>query len=147
MRLLNTETLKVHYFKEDLIPVYAILSHTWAENEVTFQQISLLSHSELADKGGFIKIKQFCKEAVDWGFTWVWIDTCCIDKTSSTELSEAINSMFQWYQQSSACFTYLSDVNATKSDFEPDNINHDDDYKYRSESFEKSRWFLRGWCL
>jgi hypothetical protein len=47
-----------------------------------------------------------------------WIDSCCIDKSSSAELSEAINSMFEWYKNAQVCYTYLFDVSATAHDHE-----------------------------
>jgi hypothetical protein len=64
-----------------------------------------------------------------------WIDTCCIDKTSSAELSEAINSMFKWYGDAEICYAYLSDV--------PGNGDIDQQWK----EFANSRWFNRGWTL
>ena len=42
-----------------------------------------------------------------------WTDTCCIDRSSSVELSEAINSVFLWYGESSICYVYMSDVSCT----------------------------------
>jgi hypothetical protein len=61
-------------------------------------------------KSGYDKIKRCCEVASMDGFEYVWVDTCCIDKTSSAELSEAINSMYRWYGQAEVCYTYLSDV-------------------------------------
>ncbi|KAL5905981.1 hypothetical protein ACKVV1_010394 [Pyricularia oryzae] len=37
---------------------------------------------------------------------YVWVDICCIDKTSSAELSEAINSMFRWYEMDKESQTF-----------------------------------------
>ena len=66
---------------------------------------------------------------------WVWIDTCCIDRSSSTELSEAINSMFGWYSRAEECYAFLSDVRCSiESEIVP-------------ETFSGSSWFLRGWTL
>ena len=56
------------------------------------------------------KIRRCCEIAERDGYEWIWIDSCCIDKTSSTELSEAINSMFNWYALSEVCYVYLEDV-------------------------------------
>jgi hypothetical protein len=73
-------------------PAYAILSHTWAEgHEVTYKE---LMSGIGKNKTGYAKIR-FCGEqaALD-GIGYFWIDTCCIDKFSSIELSTAINSMF-----------------------------------------------------
>ena len=77
------------------IPPYAILSHTWGddEEEVTFKD---LVEDSGQHKAGFRKLR-FCAEQTDRdGLRYFWVDTCCIDKTNSTELSEAINSMFRW---------------------------------------------------
>lgn len=131
MRLLDSNTLELHTFYAD-IPLYAILSHTWTDDEVIFEEIGT---SEAEKKLGFQKIKRCCTQAASDGYRFVWIDTCCIDKRSSTELSEAINSMYNWYENAQVCYAYLPDVNGTEG--------HD-----RPESdFAKSRWFTRGWTL
>jgi hypothetical protein len=85
---------------------------------------------------GYFKIRCCCALAASMGYRYVWIDTCCIDKTSSAELSEAINSMFKWYKYARQCFAYLSDV--PRSDEKPDAAN---------SAFRQSRWFTRGWTL
>lgn len=74
-------------------------------------------------------MKNTCHRALQDGFQYVWIDTCCIDKSSSAELSEAINSMFRWYQESKICYAFLSDVADGRT------------------LFHESRWFSRGWTL
>ncbi|KAK2054851.1 heterokaryon incompatibility, partial [Colletotrichum caudatum] len=85
------------------VPCYAILSYTWEEEAVTLQNRQ--NGMNLATKNrGYAKIRKSCERARQDGHDWIWIDTCCIDKTSSTELSEAINSMFQWYQDSAVCY-------------------------------------------
>jgi hypothetical protein len=66
---------------------------------------------------------------------WAWVDTCCIDKKSSAELSEAINSMYAWYAEAAACYAYLSDVQTS------------DDVQSEDSMFRRSRWFTRGWTL
>ena len=43
---------------------------------------------------GFEKIERSRQQAKADGHDWIWVDTCCIDKTSSADLSEAINSMY-----------------------------------------------------
>jgi hypothetical protein len=131
MRLLNTSTLQVEEFLQSEVPDYVILSHTWGSEEVTLQDI--LSNVAPSKKG-FAKLVGCCKRAKDDGFTYCWIDTCCIDKTSSAELSEAINSMYQWYKGACICYAYLEDVQGNPQL---------DDY----EAFSKSRWFTRGWTL
>lgn len=96
MRLLNAETLQVELFTGSVptdIP-YAILSHTWEDGEVTFEDMRDLSIART--KIGFPKIEAAAAMAINHGVRYVWIDTCCIDRASSAELSEAINSMFRW---------------------------------------------------
>ncbi|KAF5368403.1 hypothetical protein D9758_002410 [Tetrapyrgos nigripes] len=132
MRLLNTETLQLHEFYSD-IPTYAILSHTWDREEVTFQD---MQNPQVAErKAGYAKLLGACTHARKYNFEWIWIDTCCINKESSAELSEAINSMYGYYGDSEVCFVYLSDASSAE---EPRDVK---------SSFRKSRWFKRGWTL
>jgi hypothetical protein len=109
MRLLNVKSLELQQFVDSKIPQYVILSHTWGDEEVLFED--LLS-GQTVDKKGYPKIRGYCKRALEDGFDWVWIDSCCIDKSSSAELSEAINSMYQWYKKSVICYAYLEDVDS-----------------------------------
>src|SRR4051812_25078757 len=109
MRLLNTSSLELEEFFGERKPPYAILSHTWNEKEVSFDDLSYRRDTTL-QMDTFHKIKQCCQKAALEGFKYVWIDTCCIDKRNSTELSEAINSMFKWYLKSTCCYAYLADV-------------------------------------
>jgi hypothetical protein len=90
-----------------MVATYAILSHRWEDEEVSFQD---LTSGAGPNKMGWAKIESSCRRAALDDFEWIWIDSCCIDKTSSSELSEAINSMFRWYRCSKVCYTYLSDV-------------------------------------
>jgi ankyrin repeat protein len=135
MRLLNTTTRKLEEFGGNKIPLYAILSHTWGKNEITFQGMEGAGAEE---KAGYIKLRNTCTRAAADGFDYVWIDTCCIDKTSSAELSEAINSMYRWYQESGVCYAYLADM--------PSNAISSRAMVIRPK-FSKSRWFTRGWTL
>lgn len=106
---------------------YAILSHTWQDDqEVTYTDV--LARKDVKSKKGFDKIRATCNQAKKNGIKYVWIDTCCIDKSSSSELTEAINSMFAWYQDASFCYVYLEDVINTEMD-------------------DRNRWFTRGWTL
>lgn len=131
MWLLNNTTLKLElYVEERSRPYYVILSHTWGDGEVSFQEIQRLTDDIRARKG-FKKIVQFCEQAKYDGFEYVWIDTCCIDKTNSVDLSEAINSMYRWYRNAVECFVHLADVNTSTNGLE----------------FEARRWFTRGWKL
>jgi len=107
MRLLDTKTLKFRDFYQIDIPPYAILSHTWGDEEVVFQEMS--SRNQKLKKG-FTKIKKTCDLAHEDGLDYAWVDTCCIDKSSSAELTEAINSMYQWYSEADLCYVYLEDL-------------------------------------
>ncbi|KAF2655277.1 HET-domain-containing protein [Lophiostoma macrostomum CBS 122681] len=133
MYLLDTTTLRLEHFVSN-IPYYVILSHTWGEGEVTFDDI----HKEYArDMPGYDKVRRCCQQAVADGFKYAWIDTCCIDKRSSAELSEAINSMYRYYNEAETCYAYLSDFKVAP--------RHS---PYQAPlSFEESCWFRRGWTL
>src|SRR5205809_1092295 len=94
MWLLNAQTFQLEYFNSHP-PPYAILSHTWGKEEISFQQILLPEAKRIS---GYQKIQKCCEQALQDGLQYTWVDTCCIDKLSSAELSEAINSMFAWYR-------------------------------------------------
>ena len=111
MRLINTETFDLKAFGSRP-PPYAILSHTWGEEEVTFQDISDMWAAR--KKKGFAKIKRCCRQALRDGYDWVWVDTCCIDKTSSAELSETINSMYKWYERAMKCYAFRGRFSAAR---------------------------------
>ena len=136
MRLIETSSLQFEEFLDDDVPDYAILSHTWGKEEVSFEAFTKPESLSLA---GYKKIERCCSLAISDGWDYVWIDTCCIDKKSSAELSEAINSMYNWYKNASVCYAYLADVTIEKLSF------HNEDGK--AEEFRKSRWFTRGWTL
>ncbi|KAF2650651.1 HET-domain-containing protein, partial [Lophiostoma macrostomum CBS 122681] len=133
MRLIHTSTLQLKEWITE-IPHYVILSHTWGPEEVTFDDFSLPHARSMI---GYDKIRRCCEQAVRDGFEWAWVDTCCIDKRSSAELSEAINSMWKWYWNASICYAWLSDVPA----------NARSDPGLLLQSFQNSKWFTRGWCL
>lgn len=109
-------------------PNYAILSHRWFEEEVTFQD---MSRSDIEQMRGYAKLSSACDRALSFGFGYLWMDTCCIDKTSSSELSESINSMYAWYKAAMLCIVYLNDVH--RSSWE--------------DHLKESEWFKRGWTL
>jgi hypothetical protein len=109
MWLLETTSLVLSAFFDNNTPPYAILSHTWGSEEVSFQDIQG-PREKIEHRAGYKKIEDCCAKALEEGFSYVWIDTCCIDKTSSAELSESINSMFKWYRNSGICYAYLSDI-------------------------------------
>jgi hypothetical protein len=129
MRLLNTTTFKLEEFSPDNLPGYGILSHRWRDEEMTIEDMEKGGYQWIRRwmKQGWKKIHGYCKHP-GAKFQYVWVDTCCIDKRSSAELQEAVNSMFRWYRDSEMCHIYLDDV---------------DDLK----DFEASEWFKRGWTL
>jgi hypothetical protein len=118
----------------DNVPKYAILSHTWGDDteEVSFKD---LMDGTGRHKLGYDKIRFCGEQAHRDGLQFFWVDTCCIDKSNSTELYEAINSMFRWYRQSIKCYVYLKDVSRMTNQ-----------YPWK-EAFRASRWFTRGWTL
>ncbi|KAF7552071.1 hypothetical protein G7046_g7529 [Stylonectria norvegica] len=138
MRLLKATSfespngLEVVDVNPESIPRYAILSHTWTEQEVLFEDII----ANLANqKASYRKVQYACRQAVADGYKYVWVDSCCIDKDSSAEVSEAINSMYEWYQKAGICYAYLPDCPAG---VDANNID---------SAFAHSRWFTRGWTL
>ncbi|KAI1353157.1 vegetative incompatibility protein HET-E-1 [Xylaria sp. FL0043] len=131
-------------FTEDLIedvPPYAILSHTWGHDsqEVTFKDILDGTGQQ---KEGYRKLQFCCKQAAFDSLDHIWVDTCCIDKTNSVELSEAINSMFQWYANAEKCYVYLADVSKSHTEHVEEPLRS----TWKRE-FRASRWFTRGWTL
>jgi hypothetical protein len=128
MRLLNTRTLKLETFFS-LPPTYAILSHTWGADEPTFDDMAAGTADQRA---GYQKIVHSSKKAVKRDISYIWIDTICINKSSSSELSEAINSMYRYYQRARICFAFLEDT-APGDQVE--------------EKMLASKWWTRGWTL
>lgn len=128
-------------FFDDDIPPYAILSHTWGsdDDELTFKD---MKKGRKKDRPGYAKIIFCAKRAAVHGLEYFWIDTCCIDKSSSAELSEAINSMFRWYQNAAICYVYLTDVFSRDPTWTM--IREASEWKI---DFQTSRWFTRGWTL
>ncbi|KAK5089459.1 hypothetical protein LTR70_005958 [Exophiala xenobiotica] len=124
----------------DIVPPYAILSHTWGsdDDEVTFADLQeRRGHS----KAGYAKLRFCAERARSDGVGYFWVDTCCINKANHSELSEAIVSMFRLYHDAAKCYVYLSDV-STRT------LDHEGGTRYVWEpSFRTSRWFTRGWTL
>lgn len=157
MRLLDITDFPIVTFREVVDPgleSYVILSHVWdkAANvegcEPTFQELSSIISAinpALPDGPRYKKLKGFCEVAFNQGYTLAWADMCCIDKTSSAELSEAIASMFYWYQCAEVCYVYLKDVSSPQhEDSEPRSLP----FKlHNSDEFRRSVWFTRGWTL
>ncbi|TID26010.1 HET-domain-containing protein [Venturia nashicola] len=140
MRLLSTNDLTFKEFFDEDRPPYTILSHTWGSDELTFKEMNKLK-PETRDKAGYQKIFECAEVSKERGFEWTWIDTCCIDKRSSAELTEAINSMFAWYRESAQCLVYLSDFKA-ESGSQGQSWTKDE-----GSDLGKCRWFSRGWTL
>jgi hypothetical protein len=127
-------------FVGDATPRYAILSHTWGpdQEEATFAD---LEQDACTTKAGYRKL-QFCADqAAKDGLRYFWVDTCCIDKSSSAELSEAINSMFAWYRDAAQCYVYLPDVSTSSL------VSSTPAQQHWNRAFQQSRWFTRGWTL
>jgi len=137
---------KVLKFSDDEVTEYAILSHRWIEQEVDYNEVVKLAkmteeeRSEIHQCDGYRKILQSCEQATKDRYEWLWVDSCCIDKRSSAELSEAINSIYRWYVNSRICYVYLHDVHDSSFPTARD----DERYPW-SNSWPE--WFLRGWTL
>lgn len=136
MRLLNINTFRLEEFHSSP-PPYIALSHTWGAEEISLHELIATGFPGESEKEGWLKIKNFCKGIKESEFgsliEYAWIDTCCIDRTSSAELSEAINSMYRWYKESKYCFAFLADVQGEQGEVGLD--------------FHKARWFTRGFTL
>ena len=145
MWLLSTSRAELHYFvSPEIVPGgYAILSHVWyPPNEQSFQDLQALRASCAAaglNPRDYVsdKIRECCKLAEQHGNDWLWVDTCCIDKTHCTELYETINSMFRYYSLANVCYAYLADVPTIDAAV----LTHE------TSAFRGSRWHKRGWTL
>ena len=137
---------KVLEFGDDEATEYAILSHRWMAQEVDYDEMVGLAkmdreeRDEIRQHDGYRKMLQSCEQAQKDGYKWLWADTCCIDKRSSAELSEAINSMYRWYENAKICYAYLQDVP------DPCFPTVSDDEKY-PDFRGWPEWFSRGWTL
>ncbi|KAI8972185.1 hypothetical protein BD414DRAFT_220655, partial [Trametes punicea] len=153
MRLIHTKTGRFHVFDDPRTIRYATLSHVWAREgerfypEPTLQDVLRIQATQDAlppsRRVSIIsllpeKVRRFCQTAARYHYEYAWGDSFCIDKTSSSELSEAINSMFDWYQYSDVCYVYLHDVPPAATTAE---LSRDGSF------FRESRWFKRGWTL
>jgi hypothetical protein len=132
----NDGQFSLHRFDDEDVPPYAILSHTWESRteEVSFLE---LKHGTCEGKPGYAKI-QFCAEQTRKdGLQYFWIDTCCIASSSRSEVSTAINAIYQWYHNAARCYVYLSDVS----------IDPTTDIPLDHSLFRESHWFTRSWTL
>ncbi|KAJ4345822.1 uncharacterized protein N0V89_011957 [Didymosphaeria variabile] len=174
MRLLHSKTLEFATFYGDATPPYTILSHTWGDEEVTFEDMRFIQKRKSLPEdlrrspefmlafdaaarllfppnrdpeklAGYEKIRKTAEIANRRGHRYFWIDTCCIDKSSSSELQEAINSMYSWYKKSAICIVYLEDVDisfpAGTWELAPGHLTR------FAASLKSSRWITRGWTL
>jgi hypothetical protein len=139
LRLEDNDTFSLVEILDGIVPPYAILSHTWGADseEVTFEDMTCRKGAE---KAGYRKIWFCATQARKDHLDYIWVDSCCIDRKSSSELSEAINSMFRWYQKADICYVYLADVT---TELLGDTVEG----KSWNTAFEESRWFTRGWTL
>ncbi|EGP84901.1 uncharacterized protein MYCGRDRAFT_74475 [Zymoseptoria tritici IPO323] len=141
MRLIHTTTLEFREFFDAEIPPYSILSHRWTGQELSYKDACF---STWPESEGSVKVKKCCELSKDMGYDWTWIDTCCIDKMNGSELTEAINSMFNWYRRASCCLAFLQDVAPTADHEEQSSFRTD---PFNLEAFGASVWFTRGWTL
>lgn len=161
MWLIDTKTFKLRQFVGRKIPDYAIVSHTWGKREIDFNAW-VHDFRTASQKPAFAKIQSACIQAQTDGLKYLWIDTICIDKSNSADLSEAINSMFAWYHNSSVCYIHLADVDDT--DGVADKLGDLTELEFHKflessdleelgpkerlmDSIWQSRWFTRGWTL
>jgi hypothetical protein len=85
LRLNDSGGCSIVRFQRDRIPQYAILSHTWGEEDDEFTFKDLMDNTGQTKKG--FQNLQFCgNQAKTDGLQYFWVDTCCIDKSNSTEL-------------------------------------------------------------
>ncbi|KAH8668706.1 heterokaryon incompatibility protein-domain-containing protein [Xylariales sp. PMI_506] len=136
MRLLDSATLELREFSDNEIPHYAILSHTWGPGEVSYDEM-LNPDMSIRSKQGYKKIEQFALLVLELGWKWLWVDTCCIRKDSSAELSEAINSMYRWYKNARRCYVHLEDLDS----------NAWVKTQNKQGALQSCRWLTRGWTL
>ncbi|KAL4070146.1 heterokaryon incompatibility protein-domain-containing protein [Scleroderma yunnanense] len=136
---------KVLEFHDEVID-YAILSHRWTRQEVNYDEVVELAkmdkveRNQIRTRAGYQKIVDSCEQAMRDGHEWLWVDTCCIDKRSSAELSESINSMYRWYENSKVCYAYLHDVAGASFPTQGDNSTYPNSNGW-------PEWFSRGWTL
>lgn len=140
LRRISNDDIELVSFNTDDVPPYAILSHTWVEGqEVTYDELVAGADK---NKAGYSKIRFCVDRAAEDGLKYSWVDTCCINKLTSDELSTAINPMFRWYQHAAKCYVYLSDVHV------PEEVTNAQAFRITWEdAFRRSRWFTRGWTL
>ncbi|KAJ8522665.1 hypothetical protein ONZ45_g790 [Pleurotus djamor] len=110
---------------------YAILSHRWGDDELDYETMKS-GRSSLGNRKGYMKVLEFSKKAKAYNCAYIWFDTGCINKQSSSELEESIRSMYAWYRDAAVCIVYLEETVKQLSGG-PDGKTDD--------------WFFRGWTL
>ncbi|KAI0839158.1 hypothetical protein F5Y06DRAFT_295774 [Hypoxylon sp. FL0890] len=116
MRLLNAHNLELVNFIGRDIPEYSISSHTWEREEVTFEHLAGKGSNDFRRKLGFSKVEGCLLQTLEDRYEWIWVDTCCINKSNSAEFPEIIHSMYTWYHRAAICYTYLADVTTLSGD-------------------------------
>ncbi|KAK5717379.1 hypothetical protein LTR15_009273 [Elasticomyces elasticus] len=146
LRLIDVRTLRLRRINDQALP-YAILSHTWGEDEISLQEWD--SGTPAAKlREGYSKIVDACRQAKRDRYRWLWADSVCIDKTNSSEMAESIQCMYAWYHNAEICYALLSDVDGasdkerTETGYCPSRLSPE-----RVQQFRRSRWFKRGWTL
>ncbi|KAL9082689.1 MAG: hypothetical protein Q9159_006229 [Coniocarpon cinnabarinum] len=116
---------------------YVIISHTWSEPEVKYDDIVAINEQKssvpVSKAASAFRLGKACQRVLDYqggDFKHLWLDTVCIDQRNPFEVSVAVNSMFEWYKNAEVCFAYLSDYPSAGI-----------------QCFSDSRWFSRGWTL
>jgi len=141
MWLIDSSTLELRKFgtgSAEARPPYATLSHCWFDDddEVFFQDL-LYQHSKAIDrKRGYAKLEAACRLALSMKIGWLWVDTACIDRSSTAELSESINSMYRWYSDSQVNLVFLGDLDG--------GLDLDQDAERR---LRQCKWMRRAWTL
>ncbi|KAL4069896.1 hypothetical protein V8B97DRAFT_2049062 [Scleroderma yunnanense] len=114
MDTVQQSSVTVFEFHPNETTAYTILSHWWNEQEVNYDEMVELvkteENDEIRQRFGYKVILGSCEQAKRDGCKWLWVDICCIDKCSSADLSEVINSTYRWYEKSRVCYAYLHDV-------------------------------------
>ena len=156
--MLNTHTGKFEKFNDPRTVKYAILSHVWAKEGLEPRQPPEQDHQDviriqkssstdnvLTDDNLSKKISEACKRAKEDGYDYLWIDTCCIDKTSSAEISETLNAMFRYYSVAQVCYVLLVETFTCH----PRQLKRYlcDPAEWKKETFSVDTWHSRGWTL
>ncbi|KAG9241956.1 hypothetical protein BJ878DRAFT_536190 [Calycina marina] len=117
MILLDSNTLRLTDFFLRDVPEYVILSHTWGEGEVSFQDFQDLK--KIRERQDFKNLEQCCKKAKSDGLQWV------------------INSMFRYYSEAAEiCYAYVEDTDSSVARKHGSLVG-----------IQLCVWFERGWSI